>query len=397
LVLKKVTLDKFRNYENTQLSFNGNFNFIYGNNGQGKTNLLEAISFFSFGKSFLAVNEQDCIKFGYNDFRISGEFENDIGNNYTVTIDYCLLPKKKAIYLNNEKVGSFGNEIFGRFPLVYLSPHSLNISYGNPSERRKFFDILIAETNKVYFDFLKKFTRLLKQKNALLKDNLQNRKISQSDFENILESYNINIIDLSANIIFRRLNFLNEFNGYYQNNFVKLTEDDCESCINYYSEATGEIEHMEFKNFTIEKLSEIFTGFLKEKYQEEIQRGQMLFGPQRDDFIFRLKKKDEDIAKGFEIKNFASQGEHKTAIITLKLAEFHYLKDKTSTNPILLLDDVLSELDSGRIFRVISHLKEYGQILLTTTEEGHSGSLKKYYNESEFSTYKINKGIVATN
>ena len=147
MVLKKIQLKNFRNYSDTEINFNEKFNFIYGDNGHGKTNILEAISITTFGKSFLGSAETDCVKFSNEDFFIESDFENDLGNKDVIIVNYNLQNKTKLIHKNKEKVTAFSSEIFGRYPLVFLSPKSLNITYGNPSDRRKFFDILISQAS----------------------------------------------------------------------------------------------------------------------------------------------------------------------------------------------------------------------------------------------------------
>ena len=121
-------------------------------------------------------------------------------------------------------------------------------------------------------------------------------------------------------------------------------------------------------------------------------RGISLIGPQRDDYIFILNKRELSDKANFEMKNFASQGEHKTFVLALKLAEYYYIKDKVSTSPVLLLDDILSELDSSRVLKIMSHLNDFGQIFLTSTERNYFDELKKLYNRNEISLYKIENG-----
>ena len=241
MILKKIILRNFRNYEEQVIDLNNRFNFIFGDNGHGKTNILEAISFLTYGRSFIGAVENECIKFGCDEFFIEGEFENDLENTFTIRLVYNLSTKKKAYFLNGDKVSGFSSEIFGRFPVVFLSPHSLNITYGNPSERRKFFDILIAQTNRLYLDYLKMYSKILKQKNALLKSNLANGNIAGSEFNDLLESYNEKMAEVSANIIFRRLKFLDEFKVFFQRNFSELTPDDDNTYINYFTDFSGEI------------------------------------------------------------------------------------------------------------------------------------------------------------
>ncbi|MFA5405505.1 MAG: DNA replication and repair protein RecF, partial [Ignavibacteria bacterium] len=236
MVLKRIKLRDFRNYGFQDIELNKKFNFIYGNNGHGKTNILEAISFVTFGKSFLGSPEQDCVKFDSEEFFIDSVFENELENDYNVTLSYNFSLKKKAYQLNKEKVSRFSSEIFGKFPVVFFSPHSLNITYGNPSERRKFFDILISQTSRVYLDFLKDLSRLLKQKNALLKCNQNDKSYSQRDFRYLLNSINEGFIAITVEILIRRISFIKEFKAYFEKNFKGLLKTQDSPLIKYYSE-----------------------------------------------------------------------------------------------------------------------------------------------------------------
>jgi len=400
LILKKIILRDFRNYEEQVLDFNGKFNYIYGNNGQGKTNILEAISFISFGKSFLGASEHDCVKFGKEEFQIEGEYENDLQNLFHVFLNYNSTFKKKTFHVNKEKVTRYSSDIFGKFPVVYLSPQSLNLTYGNPSERRKFFDILISQTNRLYLDFLKDLGKLIKQKNALLKNNLYFNAYSGNELSDLLCSYNEKFVEISSNIIFRRLRFLMEFKSFFEKNFRFLITNNDKASMSYYSELFGEIDFERLGEYDKGMITETLSNSLEQRMNEEIDRGLTLIGPQRDDYIFRLMKNDEhptENKSGFELKIYASQGEHKTFVIALKLAEYYYLKDKKATNPILLLDDLLSELDSNRVSKIISHLKDYGQIFLTTTDIKYKSSIEKFYDDNEISTYQVLNGCVPVN
>jgi DNA replication and repair protein RecF len=393
LVLKKIKLVDFRNYGIQDIELNGKFNFIYGNNGHGKTNILEAISFVTFGKSFLGSPDQDCVKFEKEELYIDSVFENDLGNDYNVSLNYNLSTKKKVYQLNKEKVSRFSSEVFGKFPVVFFSPHSLNITYGNPSERRRFFDILISQTSRVYLDLLKDLSRLLKQKNALLKSNMSDRSYSERDFRYLLNSFNEGLISVTVDILVRRFSFINEFQGYFEKNFKSLQKNDDNPRIKYYSEVleglgldADEILSMDRSVFT-EKVKVYFS----QRESEEISRGLSLIGPQRDDFVFSLRK-NNDNERIFELKNFASQGEHKTFVIGLKLAEFYFILDKLGSSPILLLDDILSELDAERVFKIISHLRDFGQIILTSVDTGYNEKFREIFNEYEISYIKVTNG-----
>ncbi|MBK8383719.1 MAG: DNA replication/repair protein RecF [Ignavibacteria bacterium] len=397
MILKKIVLKNFRNYDKQELIFNDKFNFIYGNNGQGKTNILEGISYTAFGKSFLGSAEADCVRFGENEFHIESEFENDLENIDHIVISYSLNPRLKSIHRNKEKVTALSSEIFGRYPMVYLSPKSLSITYGNPSDRRKFFDILISQASRLYLDHLREFAKILKQKNALLKNYSVYKKYTYKELRDLLSSYNEKFSEVSAQIIFRRLNFLKEFKSYFEKNFSFLLLQNHKGYINYNSDVFGEIttgSDTADTDFIRNKLGK----HIEETADEEIARAITLSGPQRDDYVFRLNKTESgssreiNMKEAFEIKYFASQGEHKTFVVALKLAEYDYLKDKKSTSPVLLLDDVLSELDENRVSKIISHLKDYGQIFLTTTGKNYNDNLKQFYSEEEISVFKIDNG-----
>lgn len=396
MILKKILLKNFRNYSGQKLIFNDKFNFIYGNNGHGKTNILEAVSFTTFGKSFLGASEADCVKFGENEFFIESDFLNDMDNEDRIVINYNTEARSKSFSRNKEKVSSFSSEIFGRYPIVFLSPHSLNITYGNPSDRRKFFDILISQSSRLYLDYLKDLAKILRQKNALLKNYTVFKKYSRKEFEDLVLSYNEKLVSVSANVIFKRLNFLKEFDSYFSKNFSMLTVEEHGGSIGYFSDALGETDPLKDK-IDFDEIQETLKNAISNKLEEEIKRAITLCGPQRDDYIFRLNKiskENSDDTKGFDLKNFASQGEHKTFLVALKLSEFDILKDKKGTTPVLLLDDVLSELDQSRVSKIISHLKEYGQIFLTTTDRSYIENLGEFYEDGEISVFEIEEGKV---
>lgn len=394
MILKKLSIKNFRNYTGHIFNFNNKFNFIYGENGQGKTNILEAISYSALGKSFLGSAESDCVMFGKDEFRIESEFENDMENKDLVSVNYNKASGTKSVHKNKEKVTVFSSEIFGRFPLVVLSPQSLVVTYGNPSDRRRFFDILISQSSRLYLDYLKELAKIIRQKNALFKSYSFFKKYSHAEMTNLLDSYNDKLADVSANIVFKRMNFLKEFRKYFEKSFSFLNSSDQLSSIGYYSDVSGVINPGEEpEDFTVLKKS--IGDYISAKTGDEISRSTTLAGPQRDDYIFKLNKTNSAGTETFELKHFASQGEHKTFVVALKLAEYEYLKDRKSTNPVLLLDDVLSELDESRVSRIISHLKDYGQIFLTTTEIGYTDNLKEFYQDNEISVFKIENGAVA--
>lgn len=398
MILEKLSLNNFRNYTQQNAEFGKSFNYIYGNNGEGKTNILEAVSLISFGKSLVGSPEFDCVKFGEFSFFTEGNFLSRLDTKFSVSLEYNTDSKRKTYSLNKEKVSGFSSEIFGRFPVVFLTPHSLAITYGNPSERRRFFDIMISQTSKLYLEYLKDLNRLIKQKNALLKDFKDNGKPGRSDFMNILESYNEKLIEVSSEITFRRFEFLAEFKIFFENKFNFLTSGYDFPVIDYLMSSNGEIDWKDFNSYSYDDIQNLISSKFNEVIDDEITRGICLIGPQRDDFVFRIiKNKSADVNghNGFYLKNFASQGEHKTFLIALKLAEFDITRDKTNENPVMLLDDVLSELDSDRVTKIISYLKDFGQIFLTSTEIGYIENIKEFYKNDDVRLFKIENNSIS--
>lgn len=394
MLLKSIKLTGFRNYGDQQINFNKNFNYIFGNNGEGKTNILEAISFISFGKSFINSTESDCVMFGTSSFDIDGIYKNELDTEYNVHLNFDSIVRKKTFHLNKEKVTKWSREIFGRFPVVFLTPHSLEISYGNASERRKFFDIMLAQTSRVYLDYLTNYVRILKQKNTLLKNQLNENALSGKDFRNLLNSINEKMTEYSCEILKRRLVFLAQFRGYFEKSFSFLIEKNDTPGIKYVSNYLDE-DLTKNDSIDSESIKSVFLKNLELKTNEETARGVSVIGPHKDDYLFSLNKFSKDNkSEYFELKNFASQGEHKTFVIALKLAEYHFLKDTLSGSPLLLLDDLLSELDTTRVSKIVSHLKDYGQIFLTTTNKVYSKEILKYYSDDEINFFEIENGKV---
>lgn len=392
MFLKNIYLNNFRNYSEQHIEFSRKLNYLFGSNGTGKTNILESVSFITFGKSFVNSSEIDCLRFGEEEFNVSGNFESSLGNEFSVSLNYNSTLRKKSFSLNKERVSGFSSAIFGKFPVVFMTPHSLEITYGNPAERRRFFDITLSQISSIYFDYLRNINRLLKLKNILLKSYSSGGKITGFEFNNLLDSYNDKLSELASEITVRRNIFIKDFLPYLEKNFRHLISSDDTPFMEYQTCLNGKEINCEF-NFEKENLLGEYRNKLDEVKNEEISRATSIIGTHRDDYIFKLRKQNER-AEPFLLKNFGSQGEHKTYLVGLKLAEYEYIKDKTGIEPILLLDDILSELDSNRVGKIISHLNEFGQVFITSTESGYLGKMKEQINERDISVFKIENSKV---
>ncbi|MCI0450494.1 MAG: DNA replication and repair protein RecF [Chlorobi bacterium] len=387
MLLENLRLHNFKNYKSSSLTFSPNLNFIFGENGNGKTNLLESISMLCYTKSFLQNSENECLKYGEEGFEISGQFKNAADSLNKIKLTYKNDTNEKEIFYDNEKVTA-KNEFIGKFPLVVLSPKDTKLTTGSPQERRRNFDLLISQISRVYLRDLRSLNRVLKQKNSLLKSNLVNKRYSKTELRDMIALWNDEIIEYGVKILIRRLDFIEGFRDYLLESFNKIVGSSYIPVINYESDLL-EMGLSETPDFDLIRSS--FRELLDRKMDFEISRGISMVGPQRDNYVFRMKKDGEL----FDVRIFASQGEHKTFVVALKLSEFEYINDNLENSntgkPILLLDDVFSELDKKRIKKISGILTDYNQIFLTTTDYDYLNILRDNF-KSNFGAYQIING-----
>jgi DNA replication and repair protein RecF len=390
--LNYLQLINFKNYKNCSFNFSPKFNFLYGNNGNGKTNVLEAISMLCFTKSFLQSPEHDCVKYDEDMFKVRGDFENTYGLLDRVIFKYNKVEEKKRIELNDEPIGSI-SAFFGKIPLVVLSPGDIKLTAGTPADRRRNFDILISQISRIYFDDLRNLNHIIRQKNSLLKENYMYKRYSQGELRKLIELWNEEMIPYGVRIVLKRKEFVSGFSKYMKMHFENMVGNAYTPFLEYQSELLGE---QDISDFNERELKSNFEKVLEGKFLLEVKRGITLAGPQRDNYVLQMKK-DGNL---FDVRAFASQGEHKTFIIALKLSEYMYLKDKlesvSSGEPILLLDDLFSELDKHRTDNVSKVLPNFNQVFLTTTDIGYLKYIKKYSKSSDISVFNIVNGTAET-
>lgn len=381
MIVEKLDLKHFRNYRDCSFTFSPGLNFIYGDNGNGKTNILEAVSMLCFTRSFLQASDSDCLQYEENQFKIFGSFKNRVEVSSKVEFDYLKEDSKKSVKLDGEHIGRLTN-FFGKIPLVVLSPLDMKLSYGTPADKRQNFDILISQISKTYLDELRSLNRVLKQKNSLLKDNINNSKYKKEELLDLIAGWNEELAVISESILRKRLEFVKEFVPYIIESFKSIVDDTAEPVFEYESE-------IDLKSTNLRKSIE---DSLIEKLSIEIIRGVSLVGPQRDNYIFRINK----IGQTFDLKYFASQGEQKTYVIALKLAEYFYLKDKLDSTsigePILMLDDIFSELDNNRVNRIAGLLNKFNQVFITTTNKNYLDIISNHYDKSKITAFNIING-----
>lgn len=339
--ITKLKLFNFRNYIEENFDFSDGLNILVGKNAQGKTNALEAVLYFAIGKSFKNIKDKELIYFG----KESGNIKIEVKKKYSkLKIDSYLFQKeKKSIKINSIPIKKIG-ELFTHFNAVYFAPDELRLVKETPQDRRRFMDIDISQTSKVYFYNLGQYEKVLANRNKLLKDCK-----SKQELENTIDIWNRQLALIASNIILYRLRFLNALSPIAQKIHGYLTDNQENLSLSY----TGE---------TGESKEEIYNNLLKkleENFEKDYALGYTSIGPHRDDIKIKINDKD--------VKLYASQGQQRTCALSLKLSELEIMENASGEKPVLLLDDVLSELDETRKRKLLEFAKNY-QTILTTNE-----------------------------
>lgn len=336
-------------------------NLIIGKNAQGKTNILESIYFLSNLKSVRTSNNLDLIKFEQEKTEINALLEK---NNTSIEMDFSYNDEKKKTFALN-KVKSTQKDFKNVLKTVLFSTEDLMLLRGAPEDRRKWLDRAISQIYPVYDERISKYEKIRIQKNNLLK----NEKFDKSLFD----VYNEQLAIAGSNIIYLRRKFLNEIEKIAQ---IKHKEISQEENLKIYYSSTFELGE------TVEEILENYKNALEENYNEEYRKMQSLIGPHRDDIVFFIN--DNNSLK------FASQGQQRTIVLSLKLAELDIIKEKTGTSPILLLDDVLAELDDLRQNYLLGSIDKNTQTIITSVDT-------LFFNEDflkDVKIFKINNGKI---
>ncbi len=333
MFIKSLALKDFRNYKEEIIEFNDSVNIVYGKNAQGKTNILEALYLCATSKSHRTSNIKELIRFEKDEAHIKVELyrESNLDN-----IDFHIKRNnKKYIAINKNPIKKL-NELFGVMTIILFSPEDLGLIKNGPKERRRFLDLELCQINPLYYFYLKKYYHVLKQRNTLLK------KISKfKDNDDELEIWDMQLIEYGNHIIKIREEFINALNPYFQEKHYKISKDTDNEII---YEKNTDADNFNYK--------------LKDRIKYDIMTGSTSVGPHKDDLRFEINKTD--------IRKFGSQGQQRTAALALKLSEIEFIRDSGAEMPILLLDDVLSELDEERQRHLIESIKNIQTIITCT-------------------------------
>ena len=340
--LQKLSFKDYRNlYENT-LEFGAGVNMLYGENAQGKTNILEAVWLLTGARSFRGTKDRDLISFGKSSAYIFGEAELE---NIEKKIKISIKDGKRCSEVNGVNRGP-APAIIGLFKVVIFSPDHLFLVKGSPENRRKFIDAAICQIKPKYALLLSKFNKTLKQRNTLLK----NIEIVPG-FNSTLEVWDRKIAEYAALIILERINYSNKLKEKAKNYYAKISGGEILE-VTYQTCA-------DFTNLKQNEAAELLLKRIKETKKADLKRGTTEIGPHRDEIIINIQKN--------QAKLFASQGQQRSAAIALKLAEAEIAKNSTGEAPVILLDDILSELDEKRQKQILT-LTSGSQIFITGCE-----------------------------
>ena len=344
MILRKIKLVNFRNYKNFNVDFKKNINIIIGDNAQGKTNILESIYTLALTKSYRTTNDSNLIRLNQEKFMITGEKKDE---KVFKKVSLELYKGNKVAKINDNIVNKISDYI-GNLYVILSSPDDLQMIKGSPADRRNFLNIEISQLSSNYIKKYNEFNKILKMRNDYLKLLFTN---SLGDY-NYLDILTSNLIDREVDIYIERKNFIDKINENITDIYKNITNIK-DLKIVYET-------NVEFDNFDVETIK----NTLKEKYiknqKREIAIGMTLYGPHRDDFTFTIE--------GNDIKVFGSQGQQKLAFIALKFSEIPIFEEKTATKPIILLDDIFSELDKTKKNKLIQYINNDYQVIITSND-----------------------------
>lgn len=361
MILKHLIAHNFKNIESADVDFCPNINGLIGNNGMGKSNLLDAIYYLSFCRSFSGLQDKQLVKKGETFMMLSGDYlrsgvEEDVKFGFS-------LGKKKSLKRKGKEYSRLSQHI-GLFPLVLVAPQDINLITGASEDRRAFLDKIISQSDKQYLDSLIRYSQLLEQRNKLLKD-----KHSDSA---LFEAIEIQMQITADYIAKARRTFVDSFSPIFNDYYSRIADTNEEVCIGYTT--------------TVTESGTPLTSQFDECRRRDEYLGFTTVGVHRDDIEMQMN--------GMPVKRIASQGQCKTYVISMRLAQYDFLSRSTGLKPLLLLDDIFDKLDSTRVERIIELVAgdKFGQIFITDTNRSHLDSIMKHIN-GEYKLMNVENGI----
>ena len=356
MFIEKLALNNYRNYDNADITFSDGINILYGDNAQGKTNILEAVYMTATTKSHRGSKDKDIIRFGSDESHIRTELKkNDVSHRIDI---HLRKSKSKGIAIDMIPIKRSA-DLFGMINIILFSPEDLSIIKNGPAERRRFMDMELCQLNRIYYNNLSTYNKILNQRNNQLKEDMYGKN------QDILDVWDSQLIDYGLKIIKDRNNFIDMINEIIVDIHRVLTNGKEDLRLVYDKNVSED-------NFAIE---------LCNRRDMDIRLMSTSVGPHRDDISFMINDID--------VRKYGSQGQQRTVALSLKLAEIELVKKIINDNPILLLDDVMSELDSTRRDALLSSISNI-QTIITCT--GYDDFIKERLSIDKI--YKVEQGKI---
>ncbi|MBN1482732.1 DNA replication/repair protein RecF [candidate division KSB1 bacterium] len=369
MYLSRLEIHRFRNLRPATFEFSPFRNYVFGDNAQGKTNLIEAIYLLCLAKSFRTREDVDLVPFSENGYLVEGRFlsNESISHHAAIMLD---AQQGKQIKIDGKRLNQF-SKLVGLFPIIVLSVDDYEITSGPPAQRRRFFNILLSQCSSRYLDDLKRYEKVLKQRNVMLQERVAGRR----NGEHMLDAWNTQLVQFGAQLMRARAAIVDELNSHLTAYYSILTNKKWSLRVDYHP-------NIRFKMNDIETR---FESALNRVRHKEKKQAKTLVGPHRDDFIFAISD--------HELRKFGSRGEHKSALVSLKAAEAQVLYKRTENHPILLLDDLFAELDRDRSSKVLELFDPSSQVFVTGTSLDYAG-LRPAESTAHQSTFIVDNGKI---
>ena len=363
MILKRISILNYKNLEQVELDFSPKMNCFIGQNGMGKTNLLDAVYYLSFCKSSANPIDSQNIKHNQDFFVVQGSYLTDEGEPEEV---YCGLKRRqKKQFKRNKKEYSKLSDHIGLIPLVMVSPADSELILGGSEERRRFMDVVISQYDREYLSTLIRYNKAMAQRNTLLKAEVEPDDELMNVWEEMMAS--------AGEVVFRKRNdFINEFIPTFQSFYSYISQDQ-------------EVVNLSYESHAMQgNLLQI----IRESRQRDHIMGYSLKGIHKDDLVMQLAE--------YPIKREGSQGQNKTYLVALKLAQFDFLRRTGSnTTPLLLLDDIFDKLDASRVEQIVKLVSgdKFGQIFITDTNRDHLDKILRKI-EGEYKVFGVEQGAI---
>lgn len=364
MFIQKLILNNFKNNENSSIVFTKKCSVFVGKNGEGKTNILESIYYLSVFKSYFGLNDKDLVLADNDYFFLSCMY--DFLEEKNQLICGFRIGEKKNIKINNKSYDKLSEHI-GKFPVIFLTPFDIDLIREGSEQRRKFFDLIISTNSSEYLQKLIEYNKILEQRNKYLKLISQSKNIDFSLFE----VYDLKLTPHGNYIFEQRKHFIEQFMPIFQK---------------YYSLMASNNENAEIE-YTSPLFQDEFSNLLKLNFDKDLLLERTSVGIHKDDYVFKINAKESG--------KYASQGQLKSYVIALKLAQFEIIYQKLGVKPITLLDDIFDRLDADRSKKLMDIIKSdfFGQIVITDTD---SKRILTYFEEvDKLAIFKVENGNVS--